>query len=79
VCRANDTVDQRTGVLTQKTLLAELGIKGSGNLPDRAGTLLDAGGFPRYPNDCALGSADSLVSTRRRDILDRRSRFSSTD
>ncbi|MEP6482494.1 MAG: DUF6398 domain-containing protein [Rhodoglobus sp.] len=75
VCRVNDVFDQRQGGFTQKALLSHFGLRG-GSVSQRAGTLLDAGGFPRYRNDFALGSVDYLVSTRRRDILDKRARFS---
>jgi hypothetical protein len=69
VCRANDAFDQRRGGFTQKALLAHFGLQ-SASVSQRAATLLDAGGLPRYPNDFALGSPDYLVSGRRRDILD---------
>lgn len=75
VCRGNDTFDQRQGGFTQKRLLAHFSLQ-SGSVSQRAGTLLDAGGFPRHSFDFALGSPDYLVSTRRHDILDRRARFS---
>jgi hypothetical protein len=72
VCRANDTFEQRHGGFTQKRLAEWFGLSGSGNLGTRARTLLDAGGFPRYPSDFVLGSPDYLVSGRRRKILERR-------
>lgn len=77
VCRVNDTFDQRRGGLTQKAFTEHFGIKGgSGNLGYRAGTLLDAGGFPRHPGvDFTLGSPDYLVSKRRSDILTKRARL----
>lgn len=73
VCRVNDVFDQRQGGFTQKALLAHFGLQ-NGSVSQRAGTLLDAGGFPRFPNDFALGSPDYLVSGRRRDILEKRAR-----
>lgn len=71
VGRANDLFDQRRGGMNQKALLAHFGVQ-QGSIPQRARTLLDAGGFPRHWNDFALGSPDYLVSGRRRDILDKR-------
>ena len=70
VCRVNDTFDQRAGGFTQKQLLAHFGLGGS--ISSRAGTLLDAGGFPTYSDDFALGSPDYLVAERRRRIIARR-------
>jgi hypothetical protein len=70
VCRVNDRFDQRQGGFTQKALLSHFGLQ-SGGVASRAGTLLDAGGFPRHGDDFALGSPHYLVSTRRRAILDR--------
>ena len=74
VGRANDLFDQRRGGLTQKALLAHFGLQ-SGSVSQRAATLLEAGGFRHHPYDFALGSADYLVSRRRRDILERRRRL----
>ena len=71
VCRVNRGFDQRQGGFTQKALLSHFGLQ-NGSVSQRAGTLLDAGGFPRYRNDFALGSIDYLVSTRRCEILDTR-------
>ena len=73
VCRANDIFDQRAGGLTQKALLAHFGMKGS--VSQRADTLLDAGGFPDFRDDFALGAPDYLVSARRRAILATRARL----
>lgn len=75
VCRANDAFGQRSGGFTQKALLAHFGLQ-NGSVSQRAATLLDAGGFPHHRNDFALGSPDYLTSARRRDILDKRARFS---
>lgn len=73
-CAAPTTsFDQRQGGFTQKALLAHFGLQ-NGSVSQRAGTLLDAGGFPRFPNDFALGSPDYLVSGRRRDMLEKRAR-----
>ena len=74
VCRANETFDQRRGGLTQKRLLAQFGLQG-GSVSGRARTLLDAGGFPRYPGDFSLGSPDYLVSGHRRTLITRRDRI----
>jgi hypothetical protein len=60
--------------MTQKALLAHFGLQ-PGSVSQRAATLLEAGGFPRHPDDFALGSPVYLVSRRRRGILDRRRRL----
>ncbi len=75
VCRANHAFDQRRGGLTQKALLSHFGLQ-NGSVSQRADTLLAAGGFPPRRDDVALGSADYLVSSRRRHILDTLARFS---
>lgn len=68
VARANGRFDQRMGGLTQKAMLAHFGLTGSSS--QRAGTLLEAGGFPTSTFDLTLGSPDYLVSTRRLGIID---------
>lgn len=78
VARANDAFDQRRGGLTQKALLAHFGAQ-QGSIPQRAATLLRAGGFPRDPFDLSLGSPRYLVSRRRQHIVDGRRRLSAGD
>lgn len=74
VGRVNDLFIPRRGGMTQKDFFAHLGVS-QASIPTRAGTLLDAGGFPRHPADFTLGSPDYLVSTRRRHIIDTRDRY----
>jgi hypothetical protein len=77
VCRANETFEPWLGGFTQKALAGWFGLGGSSGLRSRAATLLDAGGFSRYPADFVLGSPDYLVSARRRQILERRAELDS--
>lgn len=72
--RVNDLFSPRGGGMTQKDLLAHFGIQ-QGSVSQRAVTLLDAGGFPRYTDDFTLGSPDYLVSSRRRHIIETRNRY----
>ena len=74
VGRVNDLFIPRRGGLTQKDFFAQLGVS-QASIPARAGTLLDAGGFPRHRADFTLASPDYLVSTRRRHIIDTRDRY----
>jgi hypothetical protein len=67
---ANQVRDYGRGRLTQKALLAHLGL--TGNVSQRAVTLLDAGGFPHRPYGSRLGSPEYFVANRRRDIIERR-------
>lgn len=68
----NDLFSASRGRLSQKALLAHFGVQGS--ISSRAHTLLAAGGFPRPMGGLTLGSADYLVSRRRRRIIDTRAR-----
>jgi len=78
VGRANHVFDQRRGGLTQKALLAHFGAQ-QGSIPQRAATLLRAGGFAPHTFDLSLGSPRYLVSRRRQHIVDGRRRLSAGD
>jgi Domain of unknown function (DUF6398) len=72
--KANDRFTTHAGGLRAKTLLAHFGV--SGSVSQRAGTLLQAGGFThRYLGQITLGAPDYLVSARRAAILETRQRF----
>jgi len=75
VAKANGSLSPRSGGLTQKALVAHLGVQGSPS--SRAATLLEAAGFPRVsPYAVRLGSPAYLVAAERRRIIDQRGRFS---
>jgi hypothetical protein len=74
IAKANDRFTTHAGGLRAKTLLAHFGV--SGSVSQRAGTLLQAGGFiHQYLGQITLGAPDYLVSARRAAILETRQRY----
>lgn len=68
--KVNDVFDLYFG-LQVKDMMAEFGIN-QGGAGERSRQLLDAGGFETETYDLALGSPSYLVSSRRRQIIERR-------
>lgn len=75
VGRANGAFDQRAGGLTNKAMLAHLGVQ-QGSISQRAATLLAAGEFPQ-PAEFGLGSPELIVSGQRRRLIGRRAEIGS--
>lgn len=75
VGRANGAFDQRAGGLTNKALLAHLGVQ-QGSISQRAATLLTAGGFPQRAV-LGLGSPEFIVSGQRRLLISQREEIGS--
>jgi hypothetical protein len=77
VGKANERFRPWGGGLLVKDLMAHFGIR-QGGVSQRAGTLLKAGDFETHVyGDVSLGSPDFLVSSYRREIIERRARYHS--